>query len=234
MSHGGEVHLMAFLIELCRAVEPQAHDLFGENADDACVHALGALRNGVATPEREGIALGVGRDQVIEQSARGAVLQVLDELDDRADRLLVGGQLLCDVGDETRQQICCRMIPKRLVVVLDGADCLCHREDVLLVGPAVRLAANMPQGVVAAALDAVRKGRGVVKIGEVEALHKVAVGRQYGTHFATERALGIEHDIACIHLQQVGLEDVSGLAGSRRADHERVVVEPRLAGVAGQ
>ena len=91
MSHGSEVHLMALTIELCRTVESQTHDLFGKDADDARVHALGILRNGVAPPEREGIALGVGRDQVVKQSTRGTVLQVLDQLDDRADRLLVGG-----------------------------------------------------------------------------------------------------------------------------------------------
>ena len=126
------------------------------------------------------------------------------------------------------------MIPKRLVVVLDGADGLCHREDVLLVGPAVRLAANVPQGVVAAALDAGRKGRDGVEVGEVETLHAVTVGCQHGSHFATERAFGVEHDVACVHLQQVGLEDVSGLAGSRGADHKCIVVESRLAGVAGK
>ena len=50
VSHGSEVHLMALTIELCRTVESQTHDLFGKDADDARVHALGILRNGVAPP----------------------------------------------------------------------------------------------------------------------------------------------------------------------------------------
>lgn len=50
--------------------------------------------------------------------------------------------------------------------------------------------------------------------------------------FAAKRPFGVEHDIARIHLQQVGLEDVAGLAGARGANYEHIVVETRLACVA--
>jgi hypothetical protein len=34
-------------------------------------------------------------------------------------------------------------------------------------------------------------------------LHAVAVGCQHGSHFATERAFGVEHDVACVHFQHI-------------------------------
>lgn len=52
---------------------------------------------------------------------------------------------------------------------------------------------------------------------------------KHGADFATKRSLGVERDIACVHLQQVGLEDVAGLAGARRTDDEHIVVETGLA-----
>lgn len=50
--------------------------------------------------------------------------------------------------------------------------------------------------------------------------------------FAAKRPFGVEHDIARIHLQQVGLEDVAGLAGARGANYKHIVVETRLACIA--
>ena len=120
------------------------------------------------------------------------------------------------------------MVPKRLGLVLDGADGLSDRDDVLLVGLAVFAAADVVERIVAALLDALGQGGHIVKIGEVEALYAVAMSGEHGADFAAERPFGVEHDIARIHLQQVGLKNVVGLAGARRPDYEHIVVEARL------
>ena len=85
----------------------------------------------------------------------------------------------------------------------------------------------MVERVIAALLDTLGQGGRIVKIGKIEALYTITVRGKHGADFATKRPLGVEHDIACVHLQQVGLEDVTGLAGTRRPDHEHIVVEAR-------
>ena len=121
------------------------------------------------------------------------------------------------------------MVPKRLGLVLDGTDGLSDRENILLVGLAVFAAADVVERVIAALLDTLGQEGGIVKIGKIEALYTITVRGKHGADFTTKRSLGVEHDIACVHLQQVGLEDIAGLAGARWPDHEHIVVESGLA-----
>ena len=71
----------------------------------------------------------------------------------------------------------------------------------MLVGHAVPAAADVVERVVAALLDALGQGGYVVKIGEVETSYAIAMCGEHGADFAAERPLGVEHDIARVHLQ---------------------------------
>ena len=62
--------------------------------------------------------------------------------------------------------------------------------------------------------------------GEVEAIYHIAVSVQERRHLAKQAALGIEHDIGSVALQQVGLEEVARLARARAAENEHVIVQP--------
>ena len=58
VAEAGEVDLAGGGVESERAVEPQAHELFGDDADDARVHLLGIARGGVAPIHRGREAVG--------------------------------------------------------------------------------------------------------------------------------------------------------------------------------
>ena len=93
------------------------------------------------------------------------------------------------------------MVPERLSLIFDGTDGLGDRDDVLLVGLTVFAAADMVERVIAALLDTLGQRGYIIEIGKVEALHPIAMCGEHGADFAAERPLGVEHDIARVHLQ---------------------------------
>ena len=101
-THVCEIYLVCIGVQSVCAVKAQTHHLLGKDAHDARVHLFCRDGGGVAPPQRERIACGVGGLQVVEEPSRGAVLEMLAKVDHRRKRLLLNGQLLAYIGDEAR------------------------------------------------------------------------------------------------------------------------------------
>ena len=235
VAHAGKVHLTGRLVERVGGVKRQAHDLLGEDAQDGGVHPLRPLRHARAAPDGQRVALGVALLELAHEALGPARLELLDEPHHGAQVALLARQLLEHVGNAAREVVGGRHVPEGLHGVLDRAEGLGHGEDVLLVGTAGhRVAPDVGEGVVAHRVTGARARSAACEVGEVDALDVVAVACEDGTHLAVELPLGVEHQEARPHLQEVGLEDVSRLARAGGAEHEQVVVEPRGARVTGE
>lgn len=211
-----EVHAPRALVGGHGAGEAQRQQARRDDADDTCVHALGPDRRLGPPAQLHGVAAGIFALQLVEQTLGMPGAGFIEHADDLGHGPVLLGHRLKDVGDVAGQIVRGGKRPERVaLVVFARAECGGDSDDVLLGGMPV-LTSDVVERVVP---------QRAVHAHKVELVHLVTLFAQVRGHFAIQDALGVEHDVGALGLQQVRLQVVARLTAVRAAKHEHVVVQ---------
>ena len=199
-----------------RAVERQRQQVCGDDAHNARVHLVGARRAPCAAEQRSRVAIGVLLGEVGEQRFGVAFARLLVHAHHRRRVPFAIGQRLEHVGDVAGNIVCRRARPERVVAHFRAGEQRAGDRDDVLRKRATFAPANVVERVVA---DFPVHG------GEVKAVDDVPIGPQIRRHLVIQAALGVEHDIGTLALQQVGFQEIARFARAGTAQNEHVVVE---------